>query len=117
MSIAKKPFYVVFSSKLLRNAFPLIPAAYIDQELSRSRYSIFGAFQALARAESRLDIEPIKPYKKLTRIRKAVSDELLTGYVNQVVPEDYNSLMEEFRAAKRIYEPITCKFGCLKTGK
>ncbi|KAF3085855.1 hypothetical protein TWF102_011289 [Orbilia oligospora] len=99
------------SSKLLRNAFPLIPAAYIDQELSRSRYYIFGAFQALAQAESKFDADPAKPYKKLTRVRKAVPDELLKGYVNQIQPEEYNSFMEELRQAKRIYEPITFRGG------
>ncbi|KAK6497650.1 hypothetical protein TWF481_012055 [Arthrobotrys musiformis] len=97
------------SAKLLRNAFPLIPAAYIDQELLRSQFFIFGAFQALAHAESRFEKEPQKPFKKLTRVRKAVSDEVIAQNGNELRPEEHDNLMVEFRAAKRIYEAITFK--------
>ncbi|KAK6524531.1 hypothetical protein TWF281_011437 [Arthrobotrys megalospora] len=97
------------SRKVLRNAFPLIPAAYIDQELGRSRYFIFGAYKALAETEAQFEKQVNKPYKKLARTRKAVSDELIAQNGNEMRPEEYASFTEEFTAAKRIYEAITSK--------
>ncbi|KAK6345952.1 hypothetical protein TWF730_010290 [Orbilia blumenaviensis] len=97
------------SRKMLRNAFPLIPATWIDHEMCRTRFFVFGTFKVLAEAESQFDNNPKKPYKKLNRIRRAVSDAQINLDVNDMTPEEYAAFMEEFGAAKRIYEPITLK--------
>ncbi|KAF3915114.1 hypothetical protein ABW20_dc0101013 [Dactylellina cionopaga] len=95
------------SRKLLRNSFPFIPAQYIDQTLTSSDHYIFLAFRELAQAEANYDKAEEKLYKKLTRSRKAVTEDAIAEDAAEMGPEEHANLIEEFTAAKRIYETLT----------
>ncbi|KAK6352753.1 hypothetical protein TWF696_004755 [Orbilia brochopaga] len=103
------PGYINLSRKHLRNAFPFIPATAIDVEFGRKRNFLFPAYKSLAQAEAGHEKANAKPYKKLGRPRKAVSDSILLHEGEKLGIDERTSLMDELAAAQRIYEHLTVK--------
>ncbi|KAF3936306.1 hypothetical protein ABW19_dt0208411 [Dactylella cylindrospora] len=103
--------YIALSRKYLRNSFPLIPAAYIDTEFARHGKFLFPTYKALAQAESVYDEFPVKPWNKLVRARKHISDLTLALEADALGREENMKLNDEFAAASRIYENLTGSFG------
>ncbi|KAJ6263814.1 E3 ubiquitin-protein ligase [Drechslerella dactyloides] len=103
------PGYVNLSRKHLRNAFPFIPATAIDAEFAKSRNFIFPAYRSLAQAEADYEKAGVKPYKKLGRTRKAVSEDILAHEGERLGMDEYTSFTDELGAARRIFEHLTSK--------
>ncbi|EWC47947.1 hypothetical protein DRE_02829 [Drechslerella stenobrocha 248] len=109
-----RPSYTSLSRKLLRNAFPYVPATVIDAELGK-KYFLFPAFKALAQTEANYDKAEVKPYKKLGRMRKNLSEDALAREGENLSQQENESLRSEFRAAVRLYEAMTIQ-GRIRAG-
>ncbi|EPS40224.1 hypothetical protein H072_5994 [Dactylellina haptotyla CBS 200.50] len=93
------------SRKMLRNAFPFIPAQHIDRALYANQGCIFPTYKELAHAEANQGVG----YKKLLRPRRAIPDYLITQAISEVRINQYAEFQEEFNAAKKLYDKLTIK--------